>query len=116
MVPDSKNYKLPRDEILRGRDKFDNVFKNGLMIAGTHVSIIYVKSDSKKIGFAVSKRVKKAVSRNRLKRLLREIYRLNKLNFPGNFHAVLIARGTTEKFSILQQEILSLVNKAFSHE
>ena len=111
MVTEPTNFKLRKNEILRGRNSFSNVFKNGKLISGKYGSILYIKSDSKKIGFVVSKRFKRAVFRNRQKRLLREIYRLNKNKFPDNYHIVLLAKGKTDDFSVLMQDILSLLNK-----
>ena len=112
MVKKPTNFTLQKNEILRGRNSFSNVFKNGKLISGKYSSILYIKSDSKKIGFVVSKTIKKAVTRNRQKRLLREIYRLNKNRFPDHYHIVLLAKGKTDDFSILIQDVFSLLNKA----
>ncbi len=111
MVTEPTNFKLRKNEILRGRNNFSNVFKKGKLISGKYSSLLYIKSDSRKVGFVVSKRIKKSVTRNRQKRLLREIYRLNKNRFPDHYHIVLLAKGKTDDFSVLSKEILSLLNK-----
>ncbi len=111
MITEPKNFKLRKNEILRGRLQFDNIFKNGEWIPGKYSSVLFVKSDSRKIGFVVSKKIKKAVNRNRQKRLLREIYRLNKMKFPESFHVVLLAKGLTDDFFLLKQDVLNLVEK-----
>jgi len=111
MVLNSTNYKLPKNEILRGRDKFNNVLKNGKKNLGSFIFIFYLLSTEKKIGFAVSKKVKKAVKRNRLKRLLREIYRLNQDLFPDNYHYVLLANGASDDFHVLKKEVIKLLRK-----
>ena len=113
MVSGSKNFRLPKNEILKGKENFNNVFKNGKLVSGVHISIKYIKSSSKKIGFVVSRKTKKAKKRNRLKRLLREIYRLNKSKFPDHYHIVLIARGTSDNFFVLQTEILDIIDITF---
>ena len=111
MATKPKKFKLRKNEILRGRNSFSNVFKKGKLISGKYSSILYIKSDSSKVGFVVSKRIKKAVTRNRQKRLLREIYRLNKNRIPGFYHIVLLAKGKTDDFFVLSEDILNLLNR-----
>jgi ribonuclease P protein component len=105
-----KKYKLNKHEILKKSDSFNKIFNQGAAKRGNHVSIIYIDSDSRKIGFAVSKKVQKAVKRNRQKRLLKEIYRLNKHFFPENKFFILFSKGTCDNFVELQREILNLLH------
>lgn len=105
-----KQYKLNKHEILSKSDSFNEIFSQGITLRGNHVSIIYIDSDSRKIGFAVSKKVQKSVNRNRQKRLLKEIYRLNKHLFPENKRFILFSKGTCNIFVELQREVLSLLH------
>jgi len=111
MVKGKGKFNLPKDEILRGRENFNQIFNKGKTVSGIHVSIIYLNAESRKIGFVVSKKVKKAVNRNRYKRLLREIYRLNKDKFPEKGHIILLAKGISDDFWVLKSEIFELLNK-----
>ena len=60
---------------LKRQKDFDFVFKTGKKKSAQTLSVIYVKADSLKVGFCVSKKHGKAVLRNRIKRLLRSAYR-----------------------------------------
>ncbi|MFQ6618896.1 MAG: ribonuclease P protein component [Fidelibacterota bacterium] len=81
---------LKKTEILRGFRSFTHVIKNGKCLKSDQFSIYWIKSDSKKAGFAVSKKVGKAVKRNRIRRILKEAYRNIKYKFPDNYSYVFI--------------------------
>lgn len=111
MVKNKGKFNLPKDEIIRGKENFNQIFKFGTVINENHVSIIFLKAESRKVGFVVTKKVKKAVDRNRYKRLLREIYRLNKDKFPEKGYIILFAKGTSDNFWVLKSEVIELLNK-----
>ena len=76
------NQKFPKNEKLKSSKTNENLFLNGKKHIQFPLKIIYLEtseSENNKVAFSVPKRnFKKAVERNRIKRLLREIYRLNK--------------------------------------
>lgn len=79
------NYKYPTEEKLKKKDEITLLFEKGKWKNSGNLRIIILKNhpdlpiENVKIGVSVSKRYfKKAVFRNRVKRLLRECYRLNK--------------------------------------
>lgn len=79
----------PKEEKLKSRIEISLLFEKGKWFSYKELSIITLqKNDLKnlKVGVSVSKKFfKKAVDRNRIKRLLRETYRLNKKLFIENF-------------------------------
>ncbi|MEO0240836.1 MAG: ribonuclease P protein component [candidate division WOR-3 bacterium] len=74
------NERLPKKEILKD---LDFVFKEGEFFKGNNLVIYHIDSEERKFGVTVSKNIKKKVERNRLKRLVREVYRKNKELFKG---------------------------------
>ena len=72
--------RLPRTAILRGRKPFNQLFQGGRSLRSPHVDLRYRWVDSAnpsvKMAFIVGKRLGVAVFRNRLRRQIREAYRL----------------------------------------
>ena len=74
---------LPRTEILKSKIRIEDLMKQGESFANHPIRIVYLIHEAEdvpvKVMFSVSKRrFKHAVDRNRVKRLMREAYRLNK--------------------------------------
>lgn len=77
-------YTLRKEEIIRGRTTFHNIISSGNRLVEKVVFCFYRIEESGNepnqilVGFTVSKKIGKAVVRNRIKRLMRESYRLHK--------------------------------------
>lgn len=73
---------LRKTEILHGYRSFTTVIASGKTLVVRPVRLFYVVEESAspgvQIGFAVSRSIRGSVRRNRIKRLLRESYRLQK--------------------------------------
>lgn len=79
----STTFSLSRQEILRSRKAIESLFKTGRSVKAYPILLVWQDSTHTEIAleaaFSVSKkRFKRAVDRNRIKRLMREAYRLNK--------------------------------------
>ncbi len=70
--------------------------------------------DTNRVGITVSKKLGKAVVRNRVRRRLREIYRLHESSFAPGYDIVVVARSRTvdANFEKLTHAYLSLAEKA----
>ena len=78
------DFSYPRNEKLKGKKLIDALFAEGKSVSRYPIKLFYLRRElpektAYQAGVAVPKRnFKLAVARNRVKRLLREAYRLNK--------------------------------------
>ncbi|MBM7557764.1 ribonuclease P protein component [Halanaerobacter jeridensis] len=103
-----------KDGKLKKTHQFKNVYNNGQSYAN-RLLVLYVWENRRKIrriGYSVSKKVGKAVVRNRIKRLLREIYRHNKDKLEVGYDLIFIARNPIVDASY--QQIEAAANNLFA--
>ena len=115
------NFKYPRAEKLKKNIEISLLFEKGKWRTNGDLRIIVLKNkpavpvESTKFAVSVSKKYfKKAVHRNRIKRLLRECYRLNKDLFTETFGDKTIAMmfwvspEMPEKFQDVEAQFIKL--------
>ena len=99
--------------------KLNHIFRRLYATAGYangHL-VLYARknhSQSNRVGITVSKKLGGAVIRNRVRRRLREVYRLNEEKFQPGFDIVVVARSRAldADFASLTKAYLSLAAKA----
>jgi len=87
--------RLRPTERLKHASEYVALFAKGRCFSSTHLRVHYRPNDRgfSRLGLVVSRRVGKAVSRNRVKRILREIFRKNKSFLRVPMDIVLVPRG-----------------------
>lgn len=83
-----------RTDTLKKNYEFRNLFKSGKYYSGNYIDI-YIKKNNKQInyiGIAVGVRIAKAVKRNRIKRLIRENYRLLENKISVGYNIIFICK------------------------
>ena len=99
--------------------KLNHIFRRLYATAGYangHL-VLYARknhSQSNRVGITVSKKLGGAVIRNRVRRRLREVYRLHEEQFAPGWDIVIVARSRCIKadFAALTKAYLSLAEKA----
>lgn len=84
--------RLSRHNRLRKRRDFLRVQNTGRRIRTRHFVLLVCGADHSRLGITVTKRIAAAVGRNRVKRVVREVYRRNRELFPPRSEVVVIAR------------------------
>jgi ribonuclease P protein component len=101
---------------LKKNKEFRYTYKRGRSLKGKYLVIYFCENgqENSKIGFSVSKKIGKAIIRNRIKRVLREICRINKNKIVQGYNIIFVARSKIKgiKYRLVEEEMLDLLKKA----
>ncbi len=100
---------------LKENFEFRRLYRKGKSAVGTNI-VLYARlrdRDTNRVGFTVSAKLAKAVRRNKVRRRLREIYRLNERTFRRGIDLVVVVRGrgVSAPYRVLEREFLALAGK-----
>lgn len=119
----SRSFALPKSIILRGRKNFKRLFEESADVFGNanlNIRFRLYPADEPdcKMAFIVPKRLGKAVERNRMKRLLKEAYRLNQYFLTDEvaestvtFHGAFMAKTVEMEYDEVEVEVKSLLER-----
>jgi ribonuclease P protein component len=111
----SSSQGLSREERIRKRRDFLRLKRDGTKVSGGDFAIVVLPNDLdfSRLGISVSKRIGKAHTRNRIKRLIREVFRLNKKAFPPSTDIMIIVIKTPKLLSFrpFEDDILRLTKR-----
>lgn len=85
---------LPRRIIVKDNGDFQKIYRYGRSLANRNMVIYFCKAfhPSARVAFAAGKKLGNAVTRNRVKRLMREAYRLHRHEIDEDCCLLLVGR------------------------
>jgi ribonuclease P protein component len=94
MSSSPRRFTLPRTRRLRGKLTYNSIFDGGIRESRGPIMIVARPNELShpRLGLAVPRRVGTAARRNRIKRLLREAFRLLQHDFPRGYDLVVVVR------------------------
>ena len=105
--------RLRRTERLKCSLEFRNVFERGRCFFTPYLRVHYRRNgrELSRLGLVVTRRMGKAVLRNRVKRLLREVFRRNKRRLSVPLDVVLVPQREPRKHGEYLAAFLQFVEK-----
>ena len=108
-----KDFSFPKERRVTGSARFEEIFQDGRVAKDSNL-VAYVLENGlgfSRLGVVVSKKHGKSVARSKLKRLIREAFRLRSGEISLGIDVVVIPRTSCEKsVSAIAQSLVSLVN------
>ena len=103
-------------ESLRKNEDFRTCYKSGKSYANRYLALYVLPNGQgeNRIGISVSKKVGNSVVRHRVKRLIRESYRLHEAEFDSGSDIVVVGRRSADgaTYQEIERALLSLLKKA----
>lgn len=106
-------------EIIKKSTEFKHTFKTGKWYSADILMIYVMKNNHNinKVGIAVGKKVSnRSTKRNRIKRLIREAYRLNEKIFFQGYNIIIVCKAGISfdiiNYDLIQSEIFKCFKKA----
>ena len=122
---------LIRTEPLRFNYEFSRVFKMGSRLSGRYILLYVFERDARvcrkkkqvphgtnRLGVTASKKVRTAVQRNRIRRLLRECYRTLEADVKTGYDLIFMLKNmdTPPSFAVLLKDMESLLKRVGAME
>jgi ribonuclease P protein component len=108
-MPQERRYRFSKDKRVGGREHFAAVFDAKVRQSRGPLTAYALPTDrpSPRLGLSVSRRVGTAPRRNRIKRMLREAFRLMQHDFPRAYDIVIVVRAHEPLILAEYQRILT---------
>jgi ribonuclease P protein component len=111
---DGVSYRFTKDERIRNRNDFLRIYAEGGRYVCPEFAGFHLKTGNalSRLGMSVGKKIGGSVVRNRLKRRIREIFRLHKHLLKPGYDIVINARKGDSSYSELKEAMLGFFTSA----
>ena len=97
---------------LKKEKEFQKVFHKGKRLFSPSLTMLYFNAPTLKMGISVGKKHGKSVQRNRIKRLIREAFRLQAEKIQGKYLIVLLPKVSEQySFDTFYKDIKCMIEK-----
>jgi len=105
---------LTKKQILRTKREIDKLFRSGKRVSVNGAKLVYTRNDldESRGFFTLIRKYGNSVERNRAKRVVKEVYRLNQLNIQPGWDLGFILFPGDDCFQIREAQIIALLSKA----
>ncbi|MFH1874633.1 MAG: ribonuclease P protein component [Pseudomonadota bacterium] len=101
-----------KQDRLLNEAEFTQVKNNGIKVGGESIFLSFLPGPRKRLGVIVSKKVGNAVIRNKIKRIMRDFFRVNRQDFlSGDFVFVAKNQAAKQTSQELRQQIAKLLQR-----
>ncbi|WP_432797468.1 ribonuclease P protein component [Poriferisphaera sp. WC338] len=109
---------FPRTHRLSGSAQFSHVYNAKMRKNAGPLTLMTAPNNlpHNRLGLSVSRKLGNAITRNRIKRLLRECYRLTQHNQPQSYDIIIIPRSHSPLLTLTEYQSLFLTTLNESHE
>lgn len=85
---------METNERLRKNQDFKKVYSKGKSVVNKYLVMYYLKNNLpyNRVGFSISKKVGNSVTRNRVRRLMKESLRLDSMDVKNGYDLIFVAR------------------------
>lgn len=101
---------------LRNNRQFRNVYDNGKSISNRYLVMFYIKNELgyNRIGFSTTKKLGNSIVRNRVKRLIKESFRLNNDRLKEGYDIIFLARVRAKdgSYKDIEKSVINLLIKS----
>ena len=87
-----REFSFPKSNRLKKKKHFQFVYRRGKAVLLPYAVLYVLKGKGLQIGLAVGKKLGNAVVRNHVKRMMREVFRKNRIKIKAGYHLIWVAR------------------------
>ena len=89
-----RQFGLPKQCLIRKNSEFEHVYRHGRRLHGKGFSLVILENNRgySRLGISVGRKIRGAVVRNRIKRIFKEAFRLNRDEFPQSSDIIIAVR------------------------